>query len=1082
MANDKLAVLQAEETVKELNQVAGAVDVVIDSFTDLLGITKKLNTSLSSGKPKEYAEATKKLNEVKGKVVKTAEKERLAEIKLQQAREKAFDNFEKQLQRQEKARIRDVKAAEKQLKAQEKANVSREKARIRLKAQNDAYGKLNKTQAESARRSQRLGAILIELDKRGQTNTKRFKELSNAYLQATANAKGLDSQLKRLENRTGKGTRDVGNYATALNGLSKVAGALGIIGVADTFIRLGGDALSTIIDFEDQINKLGAISGATTEDLKRLEDQSLELGATTAFTATEVAGLQIELAKIGFGTDEIQLATKDIIDLSIALDTEASRAAALAGSQLRAFNLEATETKRVANVLGIATTKSALDIEKLESSLRMVSPVASTFGFSIEEVVALLGTLSNAGFRGEQAGTALRNILLNLADSNGKLAKELGGNVKSFDELIPSLIKLREEGIDLNDTLELTDKRSVAAFNRFLDGAESTSSLKDELSSLDNELSDLADKRLDTVAGKMKLLTSAWEGFILSMNEGSGVISESLKVLLDGITGAIEISKEFNESIVSTSGRLLKLGEIIIDVNSFLYDLTDGFIGVEKQLSGVDKDIMNTITMFNNLVAQPQNINLGVEPLPLPFDFSSTIDRSESSSTNTVTPTLRRSSSRSNSGAKKAQREAEKAQKEKIKLLKEERKELQKINDQLDENKDNYEVAVIRERVQDLRDAKQAIEESLQKTSGDISEGSSVGMVDIEGDEQIKKAEQLLNIRDAIADGFANMGLDELANQFASFFDSIVDQSNQASQDIAAGLSVGLAAAGSLLESQSKSRIESINAENEAFQESTDLKISDIDKQLEAENLSAEEIEQLENEKETFEAQKRQRDSQTKRQQYIAEQNASANQALINGALGATTTIAKLGIPFGLPSAAISLAFGLAQSTLIRSKPIPEFYTGTSNAPEGYAWTQERGAEIIVDKKGNIKTMGTNKGREMTYLEKGDKVYTASQSKNMVKDMIFDNDMLTSMALNGLSTPNITHIEQKGLDEGQMRSIMDGVKKTIKDYATTTIHEQKGRVFTKKGNGYWKESAVLKPSNNISETGYFISGWTSNIS
>lgn len=70
---------------------------------------------------------------------------------------------------------------------------------------------------------------------------------------------------------------------------------------------------------------------------------------------------------------------------------------------------------------------------------------------------------------------------------------------------------------------------------------------------------------------------------------------------------------------------------------------------------------------------------------------------------------------------------------------------------------------------------------------------------------------------------------------------------------------------------------------------------------------------------------------------------------------------------------------GAAQIAMVSSQEIPQFWKGTDNAPEGLAWTQEKGAEVITDKKGNVKTYGSNKGAELTYLNKGDKVYKSHE-------------------------------------------------------------------------------------------------------
>ncbi len=81
--------------------------------------------------------------------------------------------------------------------------------------------------------------------------------------------------------------------------------------------------------------------------------------------------------------------------------------------------------------------------------MSIVRPVANSFGFTIEETTALLGALANSGFDASSAATATRNILLNLADSSGKLALALGGPVDNLEDLVKGLKKLNSEGIDL---------------------------------------------------------------------------------------------------------------------------------------------------------------------------------------------------------------------------------------------------------------------------------------------------------------------------------------------------------------------------------------------------------------------------------------------------------------------------------------------------------------------------------------------------------------------------------------------------------------------------------------------------------
>lgn len=196
------------------------------------------------------------------------------------------------------------------------------------------------------------------------------------------------------------------------------------------------NAFELIVEFEKANSRLASILKTTRAGIKGLEAAARQLGATTSYTAAEVTGLQIELAKLGFGQDQILKMEGAVLKFAKAVDTDLSRASAFAGAALRIFNKDASETENVLATFAVATTKTALDFSKLEASLSTVGPVANSFGFSIEDTTALLGMLANAGFDASSAATATRNIILNLCDANGELAKALGRPVHNVEECI----------------------------------------------------------------------------------------------------------------------------------------------------------------------------------------------------------------------------------------------------------------------------------------------------------------------------------------------------------------------------------------------------------------------------------------------------------------------------------------------------------------------------------------------------------------------------------------------------------------------------------------------------------------------
>lgn len=326
-----------------------------------------------------------------------------------------------------------------------------------------------------------------------------------------------------------------------------MVGAQAVIAGVQKLIGLFKSGVNSIIDFEAANSKLAAILGTTSKKIKELTADAQRLGATTKYTAAQATELQIELAKLGFTRREILESTGAILRFAQATGAELADAAALSGAALRMFNANTRETERYVSAMAVATSKSALSFSYLATALPIVGPVAKAFNFQIEDTLALLGKLADAGFDASMSATATRNILLNLADANGKLAKALGGPVKTLPDLVAGLRKLKEQGVDLNTTLELTDKRSVAAFNAFLTAAEKIVPLRDQITGVDKELADMADTMSDNVKGAIAGLSSAWEAFMLSFYGSKGVMKDVLDFLARGLRNAATQLKGYSE-------------------------------------------------------------------------------------------------------------------------------------------------------------------------------------------------------------------------------------------------------------------------------------------------------------------------------------------------------------------------------------------------------------------------------------------------------------------------------------------------------------------------------------------------------
>lgn len=390
--------------------------------------------------------------------------------------------------------------------------------------------------------SQALEATTIQYNRLSAAEKKgQFgRALSASITQLQGRLSGLRAEMAAVQGSTAKAGGLGGGLMQGAGSALSMLGpqAMAFAGVA---AAIGGvkkvmsDVVQINMQFEQSTANLAAVMGKSRDEISALTNQAKQLGATTQYTAVQITELQTNLARLGFTEKEILNSTSSVQALATATGADLGEAANLAGAALRGFGLNASEMERVASVLAVSTTKSALSFDKLATAIPIVAPVAKQFGFTIEDVTTLLGKLSDAGFDASSAATASRNIFLNMANSSGKLAQALGRPITSIEDLAPALRELKDRGIDLAEMLELTDKRSVAAFATFVEGADTMVDFKNSITDCAGAMHDMESEQLNTLQGSITILNSAWEGLMLTFSESNGVI----KSVVDSLTNLL---------------------------------------------------------------------------------------------------------------------------------------------------------------------------------------------------------------------------------------------------------------------------------------------------------------------------------------------------------------------------------------------------------------------------------------------------------------------------------------------------------------------------------------------------------------
>ncbi|WP_047504180.1 phage tail tape measure protein [Staphylococcus sp. ZWU0021] len=228
---------------------------------------------------------------------------------------------------------------------------------------------------------------------------------------------------------------DMGTKFNNVGSSMKGMGRSMTVGVT-TPITLGlGAAIKKSADFEQQMSKVGAVSQASSSDLKAMSAQAVDLGAKTSKSASEVAEGMNELAQLGFSAKQVMAAMPGVISAAEASGADMATTATVMASSMNAFNIKASESGHVADMLATAANDSAADISYIGEALKYAGTPAHSLGVTMEDTSAAIEVMSNSGLKGEQAGTVLRASFIRLAKPTGQAAE-----------------KMKEMGIHLSDS------------------------------------------------------------------------------------------------------------------------------------------------------------------------------------------------------------------------------------------------------------------------------------------------------------------------------------------------------------------------------------------------------------------------------------------------------------------------------------------------------------------------------------------------------------------------------------------------------------------------------------------------------
>ena len=371
---------------------------------------------------------------------------------------------------------------------------------------------------------------------------------SDAIVRLLLNISDFDKNIKKAKGEIGtfeKGiTAMAGKIGSALSGFAAFAG----ISVAI------GDAVKASMEFEKSLSSLRSLTGVTAQELTFFKDEAIRLGSSTTQTASQVVDafklIGSQMPELLKNKEALSSVTESAIVLAEAAEIDVPDAAKALTGALNQMGASSSQASEYINILAAASQQGSADIPYLNRAIENAGGAASSVGIQFNELVAAIEAIAPKITDAGSAGTNLRNIFLTLESSTEMNLRP------SVVGLSNALENLSAKQLDATELTKMFGKESVTA-------ALALVSEKDKFMELASGITDtntaLEQQRInnDNLAGSVAALQSAWEGFILTMNDSSG----TLKTVVDYLTKIVEGARAAFSSLQALDEESYKSGQ-----------------------------------------------------------------------------------------------------------------------------------------------------------------------------------------------------------------------------------------------------------------------------------------------------------------------------------------------------------------------------------------------------------------------------------------------------------------------------------------------------------------------------------------
>lgn len=410
--------------------------------------------------------------------------------------------------------------------------------------------------------------------------TTSLQRLQGIMDKQTGDLGGIKTSNDSIRAHTAELTKNINEQIKTQGVLSKTGGAFRLLSTQTKAIIFDLQALRaafylvasssgagllirTLGDFDKTMARLRSLmldGEEATSGLKvqfnALRETVIQLGATTKFTASEVGKASVILMQAGLGAVETIKTLKPALDLAVAGALEMESAAEAVAKTMMMFNLSTEETARIADVYAKAANLSATSVEKLMTAMTYTGAVAHSFGLTLEETNAFLGSLANAGIDASVAGTSLRRIMVDLikptAASRGILEaygislQQLKAKGMTAAEALKTVIKTIGTTPDVANVFRVTAIPSVQSLAQNMDGLDE---MIEKLKQAQGYAEKVAKINMDNLKDQIIQVKSAIEEFTIRFGDATGMTDGLTELMRSGAMTLREWNTDIQHAI-----------------------------------------------------------------------------------------------------------------------------------------------------------------------------------------------------------------------------------------------------------------------------------------------------------------------------------------------------------------------------------------------------------------------------------------------------------------------------------------------------------------------------------------------------